>query len=79
MILAELNPDIICLQEIHENETYNQLSEIAERLGFEHRLTHRISDKSFMDSSFSFSQGIISKEPRLDSQKIILDYKKWTH
>jgi endonuclease/exonuclease/phosphatase family metal-dependent hydrolase len=58
--LKGINPDIVCLQEVHSNAEYSTASDIARQLGFLYVYDIQASP-SHIDSSFNLGNAILSK------------------
>ena len=65
--LRELNPDILCLQEVWEDSDGSQAKKIADLLGYEYTYS-----KSFEIDGVSFGNAIISKFPILNSSSHLI-------
>jgi endonuclease/exonuclease/phosphatase family metal-dependent hydrolase len=61
-LLREQSPDIITLQETHKNDSYDQVADIAEALGYEH-FVHDSTSRSHIDSTMQLGHGILSRYP----------------
>lgn len=56
------NPDIITLQEVHKNDTFDQVEHIADRLGMPYHISDFFAD-SHVEQGQKLGQAIISKYP----------------
>lgn len=65
--LKKIQPDIVCLQEVHVSENNNQPKIIAKALGFEFYQIESIAD-SHLKSGEKLSIAIISKYPIISSK-----------
>jgi len=60
--IQKVNPDVVCLQEIHFSETNNQTQIIANALGYEHHEIESIAESHLKDGE-KLSIALISKYP----------------
>lgn len=74
--IQELNPDIICLQEVHINEKRSIAKEIAQKLNIPN--IHEVSSHpSHIDSNYNLGLAILSKDKITNSEIIKLPYPKF--
>lgn len=59
-VLQSENLDLITLQETHKNESFDQVAEIAGRLGMPY-FVHDSTSRSHIDPQFDIGHGILSK------------------
>lgn len=59
--LGKINPDIVCLQEVHLNAKRSVAKEIAEKLG-NYFLHETVISKSHIDNGYHLGNAILSKE-----------------
>lgn len=77
-IIKSYNPDFVTFQELHENSQTSQLEEIANLAGLKYFVSDVYDKESFMDSSYSMSQGIASKIKLSNHKYINVDYPEFT-
>jgi len=74
--IQKLNPDIICLQEVHINEKRSIAKEIAEKLNIPH--IHKVSSHpSHIDSKYNLGLAVLSKYEITNPEIIKLPYPKF--
>lgn len=61
-LLREQSPDIITLQETHKNDSYDQVADIAEALGYDY-FAHDSTSRSHIDPTMQLGHGILSRYP----------------
>src|SRR4051812_3740378 len=71
--LKSINPDIICLQEVHINDTRSVASEIAKLLGFDY-VYQVVVSPSHIDGLFNFGNAILSKHKLNFVENVLYPY-----
>lgn len=65
--LKKIDPDVVCLQEVHISEGHNQAEMIAHGLGFEYFETQKLADSHLVEGE-DLSLAILSRFPILKRQ-----------
>jgi endonuclease/exonuclease/phosphatase family metal-dependent hydrolase len=69
--LATLDADILCLQEVHTNQSRSQTREIAEKLSYPY-IFETMASNSHIDPAYNLANAILSKQPFTAAKAICL-------